>query len=93
MVLEERLQSAMRHQIEARRTELKLKVSQLKGLSPLEKLEQGLSYVAFKDGSAVHSVEQVEEGTALRIQLKDGRVFATVTGKEHMDVKEKYGCE
>ena len=93
LILEERLQAAMSHQIEARRTELKLRVSQLKGLSPLEKLEQGLSYVAFKDGSAVHSVEQLEEGSVINIQLKDGRVFATVTGKEHMDVREKYGCE
>ena len=93
LILEERLQAAMSHQIEARRSELKLRVSQLKGLSPLEKLEQGLSYVAFKDGSAVHSVEQLEEGSVINIQLKDGRVFATVTGKEHMDVREKYGCE
>ena len=93
LIFEERLQAAMSHQIEARRTELKLRVSQLKGLSPLEKLEQGLSYVAFKDGSAVHSVEQLEEGSVINIQLKDGRVFATVTGKEHMDVREKYGCE
>ncbi len=92
MVLEERLQAAMKHQIEFKRSELKLKVSQLKGLSPLEKLEQGLAYVASGGGSAVHSVEQVHEGDILSIQLKDGRLFATVTGKEQMDVKEKYGC-
>ena len=92
MILEERLQSAMKHQIEYKRSELKLKISQLKGLSPLEKLEQGLAYVSQADGTAIHSAMQVEVGTALNIQLKDGRIEAVVTGKEHMDVKEKYNC-
>ncbi len=90
MMLEERLQSAMRHRIEYKRSELKLKISQLKGLSPLDKLEQGLAYVSQTDGTAVHSVAQVEHGATLNIQLIDGRIEAVVTGKEHMDVKEKY---
>ncbi len=90
MSLEERLQSAMKHQIEYKRSELMLKISQLKGLSPLDKLEQGLAYVSCPDGTSIHSVRQVEEGNALNIQLKDGSVQAVVTGKEHMDVKEKF---
>ena len=90
LVLEERLQSAMKRQIEYKRNELRFRVSQLKGLSPLEKLEQGLAYVSGEDGSAVHSVEQAELGSVLNIQLKDGRIHAVVTGKEQMDVKEKY---
>ena len=90
MILEERLQSAMKHQIEYKRSELKYKISQLKGLSPLDKLEQGLAYVSQTDGTAIHSAMQVENGTILNIQLKDGRIEAVVTGKEHMDVKEKY---
>ena len=89
-ILEERLQSAMKHQIEYKRSELMLKISQLKGLSPLDKLEQGLAYVSRTDGSSVHSVHQVDEGDSLNIQLKDGSVKAVVTGKEHMDVKEKF---
>ena len=90
LILEERIQSAMRHQIEYKRNELRFRVSQLKGLSPLEKLEQGLAYVSAEDGKSVHSVEQVEPGSALRIQLKDGCIKAVVTGKEQMDVKEQY---
>ena len=89
-ILEERLQFAMKHQIEYKRSELMLKISQLKGLSPLDKLEQGLAYVSRTDGSSVHSVHQVDEGDSLNIQLKDGSVKAVVTGKEHMDVKEKF---
>ncbi|MBQ8816272.1 MAG: exodeoxyribonuclease VII large subunit [Lachnospiraceae bacterium] len=88
--LEERLESAMKRQIELKRSELRLKVSQLRGLSPLEKLEQGLAYVSCTDGTAVHSVSQVEPGSEITIQLKDGRLSASVTGKEQEDVKERY---
>ena len=90
MSLEERLKSAMQHQIEYKRSNLILKISQLKGLSPLEKLEQGLAYVSYTDGTSVHSVHQVHEGDTLNIQLKDGSLEAVVSGKEQMDVKEKY---
>ena len=89
-VLEERMKAAMARQIEHKRSELMLKISQLKGLSPLEKLEQGLAYVSNDTGASVHSVQQVVEGDSLNIQLKDGSIKAVVTGKEHMDVKDRY---
>ena len=88
--LEDRLRAAMYHQIEQKRSILMLKVSQLKGLSPLDKLEQGLAYVSDEEGTSIHSVKQVKEDDILNIQLKDGSISAVVTGKEHMDVKEKY---
>ena len=88
--LEDRLKAAMHHQIEYKRSELILKISQLKGLSPLDKLEQGLAYISQVDGTSVHSINQIKEGETLHIQLKDGRVKAVVVGKEHMDVREKY---
>ncbi len=90
--LEERLQIVMKQQIHYKRNELLLFVSRLKGLSPLDKLEQGLAFVSHEDGSAVHSVEQVQAGDMISIQLKDGRIQAQVTGKEHIDVREQYGC-
>lgn len=92
VTLEEGLVSAMKRQIEFKRSQLRLKVSQLKGLSPLEKLEQGLAFVSGEDGTAVYSVSQVEPGSEIYIQLKDGRVWASVIGKEQEDVKERYDC-
>ena len=89
--LEERLQTAMKRQIEYKQNELRLRVSHLKGLSPLEKLEQGLAYVSDAEDNSVHSVEQVAPGDTLSIQLKDGRIQAVVTGKEQRNVKEQYG--
>lgn len=88
--MEERLISSMKRQIEYKRSELRLRISQLKGLSPLEKLEQGLAYVSKPDGEAVYSVDQVTQEETLVIQVKDGRIQAVVTGKEQMDVKEAY---
>lgn len=90
MTMEAALTAAMKRRIEGERHRLGLKVSALKGLSPLEKLEQGLAYVSDAEGKSVHSVEQVEEGTPLRIQLKDGRICVVVTGKERGDVKKEY---
>ena len=91
--LEERLQVAMKRQMELKRSELLVKISRLRGLSPLDKLEQGLAYISQQDGRAVYRVDQVGAGDLLHIQLKDGRVYATVTGKEQMDVKERFRFE
>ena len=89
--VEERLIRSMKRQIEYKRSELRLRVSQLKGLSPLEKLEQGLAYVSKPDGNVVYSVDQVEQGEVLVIQVKDGKIQAVVNDKEQVDVKEEYG--
>ncbi len=91
LILEERLQNLLKQQIENKKYQLHLKISRLKGLSPLEKLEQGLAYLSNKDGHTVYSVEQVSEGENLHIQLKDGQLKATVVGKDKKDAKEQYG--
>ena len=90
MTLEERLELAMKQQLERKRNELRVRVSQLKGLSPLEKLEQGLAYVSNAEGKAVYSISQIALDSEIYIQLKDGRILASVTGKEIEDVKERY---
>ena len=91
--LEEKLQTLMRLKIDQKKHRLHLSISRLNGLSPLQKLEQGLAYVANGEGKSVYSVEQVSEGEQLRIQLKDGQLKATVTGKEKSDVKQQYGSK
>lgn len=92
MDIEEKLQSAMEQVLSEKKHQLKLKITQLRGLSPLDKLEQGLAYVSMPDRTAVHSVDQVQPGQTLHIQLKDGCLQASVTGKEKGDVREKLGC-
>jgi exodeoxyribonuclease VII large subunit len=88
--MEERLKASMKRQIEYKRNELRFRISRLKGLSPLEKLEQGLAYVSKADGNVVYSIDQVEQGEMLVIQVRDGKIQAVASDKEQIDVKEEY---
>lgn len=85
--LEEKLQGAMDALISEKRHELELYIEKLKGLSPLEKLNQGFSYVSDTRGKAVRDVEQVSLHQTLRIQVRNGELTAEVTGKEKREWK------
>ncbi len=75
---EERMQERMQRILQSRRHELAIYIEQMKGLSPLEKLNSGYSYVSDENGKNVRSVTQVKAGQALTIRLKDGQVGAQV---------------
>ena len=73
---EERLQARMQRLLEARRHQLALYIERLRGLSPLEKLNSGYSYVSDDTGTNIRSVTQVKPGQALTIQVSDGKISA-----------------
>lgn len=75
---EERLRALMEQAILHSRYDLALRIEKLKGLSPLEKLNQGYAYVADKEGRRVTSVSQMPAGGRVRISVKDGSVTALV---------------
>lgn len=77
--LEDRLLELMRGVLRERRHALQLYVEKMKGLSPLEKLSQGYSYVEDEEGRNVRSIGQVQEGRLLTIRVRDGRIAARVT--------------
>ncbi len=76
---EERLQERMQRIIRGRRHLLELYIERLKGLSPLEKLDSGYSYVEDESGKNIRSVTQVSPEQKLRIQVRDGRIEAVVS--------------
>lgn len=80
--MEERLQDRMQRQIQMNRYTLSLYVEKLKGLSPLEKLNQGFSHVADGQGRTVTDVDRVQPGELLTIHVKNGRITAEVKEKE-----------
>ncbi|MDE7297578.1 MAG: exodeoxyribonuclease VII large subunit [Lachnospiraceae bacterium] len=81
---EEALPKRMRTVLERKRQRMALAAERLKGISPLERLSQGYSYVAAGDGRTLTSVRQVKEGDELTISVRDGRIAAKVTGRtEH----------
>ena len=57
---------------------LQILIERMKGLSPLEKLNQGYSYVQSLEGVKIHSVTQVKPGDEMEVIVTDGRVFSRV---------------
>lgn len=80
MAAEERLQERMDRVLEKKRHELAIYIEKMKGLSPLEKLNQGYSYVEDESGKNVRSVEQVQVGQTVGIRVRDGQINAVVNG-------------
>lgn len=64
--------------LQDKRHELKLYIQKMKGLSPLEKLNSGYSYVENEAGQNIRSVGQVEPGQLIRVTVTDGMLEAKV---------------
>lgn len=90
---EEALQAAMDRIIAEKRQKLFLCIERMRGLSPLDKLKQGYSYVSMEDGKTFRSVKQVKKGERLRIYVADGFAEAEVTGKESASIAADMGSE
>lgn len=88
MRAEEHLLEMMKGKTEKSRHTLALYIERLRGLSPLDKLAQGFSYVSDQNGQTVCDIAQVQEGDALQITVKNGKIQAQVTGKESV---QNYG--
>ena len=64
---------------------LALCVEKMKGLSPLEKLSKGYSYIQNEQGKNVRSISQTEKGSVLTIYVTDGKIEAKVCGAEKLE--------
>ena len=78
--LEEKLQERMQRILQSRRHVLAVYIERLKGLSPLEKLNSGYSYVTDENGKNIHSMEQIKLGQHIKVRVSDGQFDATVDG-------------
>jgi len=67
-----------------KKSALNVYIEQMKGLSPLNKLSSGYSYVEDANGHNIKSINQVEIDDALSIHTMDGVINASVTGKEEI---------
>jgi len=67
-------------------SELVAKRQLLTAYDPQRRLAQGWAVVTTHGGDVVRSVDDVTEGGALRIRVRDGQLGATVTSKERSDV-------
>ena len=76
--IEQRMRSAMDVKLGMAKQRLAIKIEQMKGLSPLAKLNQGFSYVTSESQKVVKSVEHVNVNDNLTIYVTDGIVKAKV---------------
>ena len=78
--LELQLRSRMEEILQQKRHQFALYVEKMKGLSPLEKLNQGYAYIEDEKGRPVRQIAEVKEGDAIRIYVSDGMIEAQVKG-------------
>lgn len=77
--LEEQFRRAMSARLEQASHHLAVRTERMKGLSPLERLNRGFSYVERADGKQVRSVRDVRREDELCIRVRDGWISAYVT--------------
>ena len=75
---EHRMQEQMLNIVKEYRHRFLLLAERMRGLSPLDKLSQGYSYIRDGEGRTLTSTQQVERGSVLDIRVTDGRILARV---------------
>jgi len=88
--LEESLQRTMESVLLKRKHRLELLLRQFQGLSPLNKLNQGFSYVTDEKGAAIRSISQAEEGDILTINVTDGEINAVVVSVSEKEREDDF---
>jgi len=81
-LLTNRLISAQNQNITRKNQQYIAAVSKLDAMSPLKVLSRGYAMAQNQRGEVVRSVKQVELGERITVSLSDGKLSATVMGKE-----------
>ena len=75
---EELLEDAFFKILDKKKHQLQLQIERLSGLSPLQKLQQGYSYVVGSEGKNVRSITQVNPEDMLEIYVTDVKIVTKV---------------
>lgn len=73
---EEKLEESIRKIIDKKRYQLHLMIERMEGLSPLQKLQQGYSYVCNEKGENIRSISQITPGEEIELFVTDGIIRA-----------------
>ena len=82
----DRARRTFRHRLERGEDDLVHQVARLRALSPLATLRRGYAVLSDADGQALSSVATLEPGDALHIRVADGRIGATTTTVDRIDL-------
>lgn len=75
---EELLEEAFWKILDRKKYQLQIQIERLSGLSPLQKLQQGYSYVVGSEGKNIRSISQVIPEDMLEIYMTDGKIVTKV---------------
>ena len=92
---QERLQRLMEKRLTDAKHRLALYAEEMKGLSPLQKLQSGYTYTADEAGNHIDSVRSLEKGQHLTLTFADGQADVTVdeTREEGRPAAERWRAE
>lgn len=88
MSMEDKLVMAMKNRILHDRHRMAVYIERLKGLSPLDKLNQGYSYAEDGNGRTLNDIHKVSLGELIQVYVKNGKIQASVTGKWPVEREE-----
>lgn len=74
----DRLQYLMEQKMMSAKHQMELYIEELKGLSPLYKLQGGYSYVSDMEGKNIRSVKSLKEGQRVKLSFMDGTAVTNV---------------
>jgi len=84
---EDILPRLMQNRIIDKKHQLQLLINTMKGLSPLNKLQSGFSYVSDENGKNITSVKMVTEESFINVAVTDGYIDAKVIGVRESDLQ------
>ena len=82
---EEVLKDIIGLKLKEKKYQLQLQIERLEGLSPLQKLKQGYSYVVDNEHKNIKSICQVKKDDVLKVYVTDGIIDARVHDVQNLD--------
>jgi exodeoxyribonuclease VII large subunit len=82
----ERARRTFRHRLDRGEDDLVHQVARIRALSPLATLRRGYAVLSDADGQALSSVATLEPGHSLHIRVADGRIGATATSVDQIEL-------
>lgn len=89
--LEEKIEDSMQSLLLKKRHLMEVYIERFGGLSPLNKLNQGFSYVSDEQGKTVTDINRVELGSLLQIHVKNGWIKAKTVERKCVEWEQRSG--
>lgn len=80
--MQEKMENLMRQKLISSKHQLELYIQEMKGLSPLYKLQGGYAFVSDESGKNIKSVDELEKGEQINLAFKDGYAKAVISSKK-----------